>query len=365
MKITHIETLLESDHVAVVRVRTDNGMEGIGQTAAHGADLTVDMLHKFIAPVFLGQNPWDLQALAHRALKQNYKFNGTIKNRALCGVETAVWDLLGKATGQPVYRLLGGAVRDSIPMYASSLSRKITPEQEAQRMTDAIGKQGFRCVKIKIGGRMSQDRDEWPGRTEQIIPLMREALGPDVDISADANSSYSPQKAIKIGRLLEQYNYFHYEEPCPFDNLDSTAQVAAALDIPVAGGEQDSDLRTFKRMIDNRVVDIVQLDVGYIGGITQARKVAEMADLTGIPCTPHCANHSMLQVFTLHLAAAMPACYHYQEWRVDTDAQWAEEIYEPLLQVIDGKVALPTAPGWGVALQPEFVKKADVRASRI
>jgi L-alanine-DL-glutamate epimerase-like enolase superfamily enzyme len=365
MKITHIETLLSHDHVATVRVATDTGLEGIGQTACHGADLTVATLHKLVAPLFLGQNPWDLQALVHKTLKKNYKFNGTIKNRALCGVETALWDLLGQATGQPVYRLLGGAVRKTIPMYASSLSRKITPEQEAQRMVEAVKKHGFRCVKIKIGGRMSQDADEWPGRTEQIIPLMREALGNDIDISADANSSYSPQKAIKIGRLLEKYNYFHYEEPCPFDEVENTKIVADALDIAVAGGEQDSDPRVLKRLIDERVVDVIQLDIGYIGGITRSRRIAELADFAGIPCTPHCANQSMLQLFTLHLAIAMPACYHYQEWRVDNDTPWAKEIFEPLLEVKDGMLALPEKPGWGVSLQPAFIKKATSHVSKL
>jgi L-alanine-DL-glutamate epimerase-like enolase superfamily enzyme len=365
MKITHIETLLQGDNAAAVRVLTDTGLEGIGQTACHGADLTVAALHKWVAPVFLDQNPWDVQALARRTLAQHYKFTGTFLYRALCGVETALWDLLGKATGQPVYRLLGGAARTSIPMYASSLSRTITPEGEAQRMADAIGAHGFRCVKIKIGGRMSQDADAWPGRTDQIIPLMREALGAAVAISADANSSYSPQQAIKIGRLLERHNYFHFEEPCPFDQIDNTRIVADALDIPVAGGEQDNDLRRFQQMIDTRAVDIVQLDIGYIGGISRARRVAELAELAGIPCTPHCANHSMLQVFTLHFAAAMPACYHFQEWRIDTDAAWAEEIYEPLPRVVDGAIALPDQPGWGVSIVPEFARTATAQMSKV
>jgi L-alanine-DL-glutamate epimerase-like enolase superfamily enzyme len=363
VNITHIETLLYSDKVAVVRVATDTGAIGIGQTACHGADLSVAVLHKLIAPIFLGQNPWDLQALVTRAMRENYKYNGTLKCRALCGVETALWDLLGQITGQPVYRLLGGAVRERVPVYASSLSRKITPEQEAARMAELVARKGFRCVKIKVGGRMSRDADAAPGRTEQIVPLMREALGVQVDISADANSSYTPAKAIQVGRLLEHYGYFHFEEPCPFDEPENTRQVAAALDIPIAGGEQDSDLRMFKQLLDQRVVDIVQPDIGYIGGISRAKRVAELAELAGAPCTPHCSNHSLLQVFTLHLAAAMPACYQYQEWRADDDVPWAEAIFEPALEVIDGHLPLPTLPGWGIRIQPEFERSAEKRVS--
>lgn len=362
MKITRIETLMAPKQ-AVVRVYTDNGLEGIGQTAMRNEDVTVSVLHKMVAPAFLGQNPWDLQVLIRKTLKKHYKFSGTFLYRALCGVETAVWDLLGKATGQPVYRLFGGAIRTEIPMYASSLSRTITPEQEAQRMKDMVDKYGFRCIKIKIGGRMNQDTDEWPGRTEQIIPLMREALGDDIDISADANSAFSAHYAIKIGRLMEQYRYFHFEEPCPFDEIENTALVADALDIPIAGGEQDNSLHHIKRMIDRRVVDIIQPDVGYIGGPSRLRKVAEMADMAGIPCTPHCPNSTLLQLFTLHVVAAMPACYQYHEWRTDDNQPWAKEIYEPMLEVVDGKVTLSDRPGWGVTLQPSYIKQAEMHVS--
>jgi L-alanine-DL-glutamate epimerase-like enolase superfamily enzyme len=364
MKITHIETLLYGDTVAAVRLRTDNGLYGIGQTACYGADLTVAALHKYVAPVFLEQNPWDVSVLVRRTLIVHYKFTGTFLYRALCGVETAVWDLLGHATGQPVYRLLGGAHRTTIPLYASSLSRTITPEHEAQRMADAVAASGFRGVKIKIGGRMSQDADAWPGRTEQIIPLMREALGDAIAISADANGSYSPPRAIAIGRMLERYNYFHFEEPCPFDQPENTRMVAAALEIPVAGGEQETDVRHFQHLIASRTLDIVQPDIGYIGGIGRARRVAELAELAGIPCTPHCSQHSMLQVCTLHLAAAMPACYHFQEWRIDADAAWAEAIYEPHLQIVDGAITLSERSGWGVSLQPDFERTAILQVSK-
>jgi L-alanine-DL-glutamate epimerase-like enolase superfamily enzyme len=365
MRIARIEThLAPKGNVAVVRVYTDDGAEGIGQTAPYRADLTVGVLHEMVAPLFLGHDPWEVGALTKRCLTKLYKFTGTFLFRALCGVETALWDLLGKVTGQPVYRLLGGAVRTTIPMYASSLSRTISPEGEAQRMVDLVGRHGFRCVKIKIGGRMGQDTDAAPGRTERIVPLLREALGDGVDISADANGAFTTHRAIQIGRLLERHRYFHYEEPCPYTEWENTAAVAAALDIPVAGGEQDNSLATFARLIRLRAVDIVQLDIGYLGGIGRARRVAELAELAGLPCTPHCSNHSLLQVFVLHLAAAMPACHQYQEWRADADQPWADAIYEPLLEVVDGAIAVPDRPGWGIAIQPGFLREAETRVSQ-
>lgn len=249
-------------------------------------------------------------------------------------------------------------------MYASSMSRTVTPEQEARRLSDLIDKYGFRCVKVRLGSPMGGDTDASPHRTERLIPHMREALGDGIDINADANGGFSPARAIEVGRMLERYDYFHFEEPCPFPQLESTAKVAAELDISVAGGEQDNSLEQFSRMIRMGAVDIVQPDVGYIGGMSRARQVAEMAAVAGIPCTPHCSNHSMLQVFTLHLVAAMSACSQYQEWSAETNQTWTEGIYEPELLVVNGSVMVSDEPGWGISLLPSFEKQAEVRMSK-
>ncbi len=361
MKIVRIETHLGPQQ-SVVRVFTDDGAEGIGQTSTYGADITVDVLHKMIAPFFLGQNPWDLERLIERCLNRLHKFPGTFVHRALCGIDTAIWDLLGKMAGQPVYRLLGGLERAEVPMYASSMRRETTPEEEVERFASVIERSGFRCIKIKIGEMMGRDQDVTPGRTEHFIKLAREELGDGVEIHADGNGCYSAAKAIRIGQLLEEYGYFHFEEPCPFTDLEATAQVAAALDIPVAGGEQDYSLTQFRRMIAMRAVDIVQPDIGYIGGVSMARKVAEMAQIAGIPCTPHCANRS-LQMFTLHLVAAMPACYQFHEWSIEESQAWADDIFEPALEVKNGVVRVPEQPGWGLTVRPSYLKKATQQVS--
>jgi L-alanine-DL-glutamate epimerase-like enolase superfamily enzyme len=361
-KIAQIETYLAPQQ-AVVRVVTEDGAEGIGQTAPYGADVTVDVLHKMVAPFFLGRSPWDLERIGEECLRRLHKYPGSFVHRALAGVDTALWDLNAKSAGQPVYRLLGGADRTEVPMYASSMRRETSPEDEADRVGRAVAERGFRCAKIKIGDMMGRDEDPSPGRTERLIPLMREQLGPDIDIHADGNGGYTPAKAIKVGRLLEEHNYFHFEEPCPFTQIENTAIVAEALDIPVAGGEQDYSLDQFHRMIAMRAVDIVQPDIGYIGGISPARKVAFMAEAAGIPCTPHCANQSLLQVFTLHFAAAMPACTQYQEWSIEDNQGWANEIYEPALEVKGGIVSVTEAPGWGISIMPSYFSKAEKRIS--
>ena len=364
MKITHIETLLW-EQVAVVRVQADNGAEGIGQTSPFQAPITVETLHRMVAPVFLGQSPWNVTALVDECLRRNYKFTGTFQYRALCGVETALWDLLGQVTDQPVYNLLGGKVRDHYPVYASSMDRDISPEDEARRVSDARDRHGFRAAKIRVASPMGRDVDAAPGRSEQIIRVMREALGPDFDLMADANSGLSAHRAIAIGRLMEQHGYYFFEEPCNFMDLDSTAQVSAALDIPVSGGEQDNSLHQFARMINERVVDIVQPDIGYIGGVGRAKQVADMAHRAGIPCTPHCANQSMLQVFAAHVIASSPACYQYQEYRLGGHLHWAQELYEPVLEVVNGEITVPDAPGWGIRLLPQFLNRAESRITEV
>jgi L-alanine-DL-glutamate epimerase-like enolase superfamily enzyme len=363
MKIALIETY-SSDRVAITRVVTDDGAEGFGQVPPPKPIPAVELLHNVIAPHFLGQNPWHIGALVHQCLQKEYKFLGTFLYRALCGVDTAVYDLLGKASGQPVCNLLGGKLRDEVPVYASRLTRDTTPEAEVERLLAAKA-EGYCAAKIKIGGRMGADTDALPNRSPRLIKLAREALGDDFALCADGNSGYTRHGAIKIGRMLEDYGFYHFEEPCPFYDIENMIEITAALDIPVAGGEQDNNLPHMQRMIRDKAVDIIQGDVGYLGGLTRARKVAEMADIAGIPFTPHCANRSMLQLFTLHLTAAMPACHMFQEisFRDGKKEDWAKELYAPLPNPVNGVLRVPDAPGWGVTIQPDFLKKAQVRTS--
>ncbi len=364
MKITQIETLL-TEQIAIVKVRTDTGAEGIGQTSPFRPGVTVDVLHNMIAPFFLGEDPWDLGVLVDRATRQSYKFKGTFILRALAGIDTAIWDLLGKAAGVPVYKLLGGKVRDRIPVYASSMRRDNSAEDEAREVAEAVKAQGFRCAKLKIGGIMGRDEDALPGRTEGLIKAMREEVGDDVELIMDGNGGFSAHRAIQVGRLMEKYGYYFFEEPCPFPEYETTAKVTAALDMPVAGGEQDNDPRVFWRMMRDHVVDIVQPDVLYLGGVTRIKLVAEMANMIGVPCTPHCSNFSMIQIFTMHLAAAMPACYQYQEYGF-RGGSWLEDVYEPLPEVVDGYLIVPDdIEGWGVSITPGYEKRAERRVSTL
>lgn len=181
----------------------------------------------------------------------------------------------------------------------------------------------------------------------------------------DSRLHYTPPRAIEVGRILEAHHYGHFEEPCPYPELEWTAEVAAALSIPVAGGEQDTDLAQFRRMIRMDAVDIVQPDICYIGGVTRARQVAVMAAERGKPCTPHAANRSLVTVFTMHLLAALPNAGPFMEFSIEP-AAWADALFEPRLEAVDGCVPFPDlGPGWGVRVRPEWLEAAERQESRL
>jgi L-alanine-DL-glutamate epimerase-like enolase superfamily enzyme len=252
MRIASIETFSTRD-VGLLRVRTDAGAEGWGQVSPYNADITAQIVHRQIAPHALGQSALDPDHLADLIADREHKFPGSYLCRALAGLDTALWDLRGKLEGKSVCELLGGTPR-ALRVYASSMRRDITPEAEADRLARLRDRHGYDAFKIRIGSECGHDRDEWPGRTEAIVPAARKALGDDVALLVDANSCYSPEKAIAVGRMLEDHRVCHFEEPCPYWELEWTREIADALDVDVTGGEQDCELPTWRRMMAMRAV---------------------------------------------------------------------------------------------------------------
>ncbi len=360
MKIASIETF-SNQRLAIVRVRTDDGLEGYGQVAPFHADISATVLHRQIAPRALGAEAGDIDAIVDACIEANYKFPWSYVCRALAGLETALWDIKGKLENKSVCELLGGSPR-AIPVYGSSMRRDITPDEEAQRLVRLRETEGYRAFKIRVGKVCGHDEDEWPGRTESLVPAVRKALGDDVSLLVDANSCYTPTRAIEVGKFLEDNNVCHFEEPCPYWELEWTAQVAAALDVPVAGGEQDNDLAQWRRMIAMHAVDIVQPDICYVGGLTRAMRVAQMANEAGVPCVPHSANRSMVSIFTLHMLAGIPNAGEYMELSIEPD-DWTANLYDPPIEVHEGTVDVPDSPGWGVTVNPSWLATAQRTAS--
>jgi len=361
--IQKIETFNQG-MLAIVRVTTADGQEGYGQIATYETEISVMTLHRKIAPLVLGRDPADIDAIVDHCIDANHKFPWSFICRAVGGVDTAIWDLYGRIRQKPVAELLGGKVRP-LPAYGSSMSRTISPEDEAARLVTLRDTQGFRGFKIRVAKENGHDVDAAPGRSEKIIPAVRQALGDAIALKADANSGFTPLRAIAIGRLLEDHGFGHYEEPCPYWELEWTAEVAAALRIPVAGGEQDNDLAQWRRMIRMNAVDIVQPDVLYLGGITRSWRVAQMARLAGKPVVPHSANHSLVTLFTLHLFAALPNAGPFMEWSIETADvnKQAARLFGPNPVVKDGRAHFEAGPGWGVKINPEWLKSATYQKS--
>ncbi|HKC16227.1 MAG TPA: mandelate racemase/muconate lactonizing enzyme family protein, partial [Steroidobacteraceae bacterium] len=315
IRIAKVETFT-SEFVCFVRLTTDSDAVGWGQTSTYNADITAEIFHRQVAPWALGADALDIAALVARIEEREHKFPGSYRCRALAGLDTALWDLHGKLAGKPVVELLGGKPR-RLRAYASSMKRDISPDDEAARLVRLRDEQGFDAFKWRVGAECGHDVDEWPGRTEAIVPRVARALGSGVAKLVDANSGFSPPRAIEVGRLLESEGISHFEEPCPYWKLEQTRQVSDALELDVAGGEQDWDLATWKQMIDMRAVDIVQPDVMYMGGLSRTLQVVEMAARAGLPVTPHSANLSLVTMCTMHLLGAIPNAGKYLEFSIE------------------------------------------------
>lgn len=364
MKIQRIETFTTRE-VGFVRVSSEDGSYGWGQVSTYNADISAMVLHRQVAPYALGADAFDLDALVDDIPRREHKFPGSYLRRALGGVDTALWDLRGRSEGKSVCELLGGTPRP-IRAYASSMKRDITPQAEADRLSKLRDDYGFDAFKFRVGTECGDDVDHWPGRSEAIVATLYKAMGDDVTLMVDGNSGFSPSRAIEIGHLLEDNGVSHFEEPCPYWELEQTKQVTDALSIDVSGGEQDCELPTWQRMVDIRAVNIIQPDVCYVGGITRALRVAKMGENAGLPCTPHCANLSLVTLFTMHLLGAIPNAGKYLEYSIEglDYYPWQHNLYvRSPYDIVDGKATIPDEPGWGVEINPPWLEQAEYQVS--
>jgi L-alanine-DL-glutamate epimerase-like enolase superfamily enzyme len=361
LTIAKVESWIRGAY-GMVRITTSDGREGMGQLSTSEPDITATVLHRQVAPRVLGHDPARIDELVDRVIDANLKFPWSYVCRALAGIDTAIWDLYGKIKGKSVCELVGGKTAP-FPVYGSSMRRDISPEDEAARMVKLRDSLGFTAFKVKIGSPAGHDRDATPGRTEKLIPTVRKALGDGIRLMADGNSCYTPPKAIAVGHRLEENRYFWFEEPCPYWELEWTAEVAAALKMHVAGGEQDNDLAQWRRMIRMNAVDILQPDLCYVGGFTRAWRVATMGQKAGKLVVPHSSHLSLVTLFALHLMTAIPNAGPFVEFTIEGDVNRGETIYSPALVVKDGKIKIPDGPGWGVKINPAWLEKAVYQKS--
>ncbi|MEP5063593.1 mandelate racemase/muconate lactonizing enzyme family protein [Nisaea sp.] len=365
MKITKIETF-STEFVGFVKVTTEDGSEGWGQVSTYNSDISSLVLHRQVAPYALGWDAFDLNGLVDIIPEKEHKFPGAYLRRAIGGVDTALWDLYGKRENKTVCELLGGSPRP-LRVYASSMRRDITPEDEVERLKKLQDECGYDAFKIRVGSEYGHDVDEWPGRTEAIIIAMGAAFGGKATLLADANSCFTPARAIEVGRMLEDNGFSHFEEPCPYWELDWTKEVTDALDIDVTGGEQDCDLATWRRMASMGAVNVLQPDICYLGGIARTMRVAELAKRYEMACTPHSANLLLVTIFTLHLMGAIEAAGPYVEFAIEglDYYPWQKDLYDPFPIAKDGKVQIPSEPGWGIQIRRDWLENAQYQCSEL
>ena len=227
LRINSIETFC-NEFVGFVRITDETGLQGWGQVSTYHSDITCQVLHRQVAPWVLGAQISDLDDLLDLVTEREHKFPGSYLRRAIGGFDTAIWDLRGKQSQKPVVELLGGEP-GKLRAYASSMKRDITPKEEAERLVRLQGEFGYDAFKVRAGAEVGRNQDEWPGRTEEIIPTMRKYLGKDASLLIDANSCYSPDRAIEVGRILEDNGFCHFEEPCPYWELEPVSYTHLTL----------------------------------------------------------------------------------------------------------------------------------------
>ena len=358
VKIQSIE-LLQGKKKYFVRTRSTDGAVGIAETK--NMEYYVPMLLGAVVPFFIGKDARDIEHLVDGVYEQgmNYKMAGQAFWAPVAYVEHSILDLLGKVANKPAGELMGGVIKKEVAVYLSGSERDTTAEDEVEVYVQGVQVTGAKAVKFKIGGRMSENGDPYPGRTEKMVALAQKKLGGKVLLYSDANGSYTARKAIEVGKMLEANGFVWYEEPCPWEELSETKKVTDALDLKVAYGEQNSTLWQFQWLIDNHVMDVVQMDLNYCGGFVRAARVARMARKANLWIVPHNTQMGSASVNMLQFASCTKGTGPYMEyvWR---KPQKPESWYSPQFIIKNGVIPVPTGPGLGIEFDPGFLNTLTV-----
>ena len=343
-----------------IRARSKDGAEGWSVGHPKKMKLSQLVFTKVIAPYMQNKDARDLDLLVDRVFlsDSNYKMQGQLFWVAVAAAEFAILDLLGKVAKCSVVELLGGQRRKQVDLYVANNHRTKDVQESLRRIIQSIEGIDAKALKLKIGGRMKLV-DAVPGRTEELIPMVAKALGDKCTLYADANSSYlSVNKAIQVGKILEENAFSFYEEPVPFDYLNETKRVAEALKIPVAWGEQESSQWRFKWMVENSGVRIFQPDLFYYGGLIRSLRVAKMAEAKGFDCTPHISGGGLGFLYMGIYASCSPNPGPFQEYKgLTTDFPW--ESTGDKITIKNGSMSTPNGNGIGVDIDSDYLAKAN------
>jgi L-alanine-DL-glutamate epimerase-like enolase superfamily enzyme len=356
--------LLRHEDSFLCRVRSRDGAEGL--SVGHGSlRVLYPLFVHNLQPFFIGKDARDLDLLLEKVFVYsfNFRYNGISIGTPLATIELAVLDMLGRVAGTPFARLVGEVHHPEVSVYQATEYRERPVEESLELIRRDVAEYDARALKIKVGGLMFMTTDiravSPPGRTEAIIPLVRKTFGEGMALYADANGFYPVEEAIRVGRLLEEHRYGFFEEPVMFDWYEETRQVADALAMPVAGGEQEYSLHGFRWLIGNDALQIVQPDTYYFGGMIRSLQVARMAAAFGKSCTPHMSGGGLGFLYMVHFVSALPnAAPHHEFKGLRTSVPF--ECRTSPLKVVGGAIKVPTGPGFGVDVDPDWVAKHRV-----
>jgi L-alanine-DL-glutamate epimerase-like enolase superfamily enzyme len=362
-----IETieLLRDRYNFLCRVRSGEGAEGISIGHPYQSRYSWPVM-KSLMNHFQGRDARDLDALITEVSEPGAKNCGVPRCVQIATLEFAVLDMLGNIANKPVGQLIGDIHHPRVAVYQGSRYtelRQLEPEESLELVKEDLLESRAKAIKIRggVGDQLGTDADNAPGRTEKLIRMTRETFGDEMVLMLDGNGSYARDEAIRIGRLLEEYDYYFYEEPIPWDWYEEQKKVADVLDIKMAGGEEEFRMRAFRWLIANDAFDIIQPDQFYFGGMIRSMKVARMAQAMGKTVIPHMTDGGLGYLYMLHFVSACPNAGPYHEFKLfaTTDANGnimpVESKTEPFTSE-DGVIRVPTGSGLGLVIDPDYIK---------
>jgi len=367
MKITRLESFLTNcglRNYLFVRLTTDNGLTGLGEATLEWQEMTVQtLLHEWAEERILGVCPFDIESVFGAMVRDQYQGGATVMT-VISALEVACWDIIGKACGEPVYRLLGGRARETLPAYANGWYGGASTPQEYAAKAQAVVAMGYRGMKFDpFEQAWKQMSEQQMVRAQEVVAAVREAVGDGVDLMIEVHGRLGADCAIEMGRRLAPYHPAWYEEPVSPHNLELLARVQQALPFPMAAGERLYMLEDFARLVGLRACQVVQPDLAHCGGLWLGKKIAALCEPQDMRLAPHCSIGPVALCAAIHFGWCTPQVM-VQENFADFDAPWRDSLVSGWTPMEQGRYRLPDKPGLGIALDDHacarhpFVKHA-------
>ena len=343
-----------------VKVETSEGIVGWGEAySQYDRDRAVGAHVEELGRYLVGRDPFQIKHFTQIAFDDYAQRRGSVEFfSAVSGIEMAMWDICGKALEQPVYNLLGGPVRDKIRVYANGWYYKMTSAKDYADAAEKVVKDGFDAIKMDpLSGPwrnfISREQEEY---SVEILRTVRKAVGPDIDILLDPHRRLAPMHAIRLADRYAEFNPYYYEEPCMWENVDALAEIRSKISLPVVTGEAIYAKAGFRPVLDAAAADILNPDVASCGGILELKEIAAMAEPHYVAISPHNYNSTVIALAATVQASAMMPNFIITEYFLPF-VELGDEVSPNQLKPVNGYIPLPTAPGLGVDINEEALKK--------